>query len=67
MSSSSKEAGTRSLRSVVIGRAGFEKISAVEGIRPTPAAKARSREFEHKGLSPEERRRAIIEAYTSGK
>jgi hypothetical protein len=49
--------------SYVIGRAPFTKISAVEGIAPTTEAKKRTMEFDRKGLSPEERRLAIIRAY----
>jgi Uncharacterized protein conserved in bacteria (DUF2188) len=49
--------------SYVIGRVPFTKISAVEGITPTPEARNRAREFDRKELSAEERRRAIIEAY----
>jgi hypothetical protein len=47
----------------VLGRTAFEKISAVEGIRPTLASRARAAEFDCSALSPEERRRAIIEAH----
>jgi hypothetical protein len=46
-----------------IGRAGFAKISAVEGIRLTTEMTADFREFEQKGLSPEERRKAIVGKY----
>lgn len=46
-----------------IGRAGFAKISAVEGIRLTPEMAADFGEFERKGLSPEERRKAIAGKY----
>lgn len=55
--------GGRSRGGYVIGRGPFTKISAIEGIAPTPEAKNRAREFDRKGLSPEERRRAIIKAY----
>ena len=47
----------------VIGRAGFAKISAVEGIRLKPAAEKRASEARSKGLSAEETRKAIIRAY----
>ena len=53
----------RSAKGYTIGRAGFAKISAVEGIRLTPAMAADFREFERKGLSPEERRKAIAGKY----
>ncbi len=47
----------------VLGRAAFEKISAVEGIKPTEEAKSRAAEFDRNGLSAEGRRRAIISAH----
>lgn len=47
----------------VIGRAAFEKISAVEGIRPRKASRTRAVEFDRRGLSAEERRREIISAH----
>lgn len=49
--------------SLTIGRDPFAKISAVEVIKPTREARRRAAEFEKKGLSSEERRRAIIEAF----
>jgi hypothetical protein len=50
----------------VVGAAGFEKISAVEEIRPSPAMKKRAEEARSKGLTAEETRRAIIRAYCAG-
>lgn len=47
----------------VVGRAAFEKISAVEGIRPSKASRTRAADFERRGLSAEERRREIISAH----
>ena len=47
----------------VIGRDSFGKISAVEGIRLTPAMKKRASEAERKGLSAEEYRETIVRAY----
>jgi hypothetical protein len=47
----------------VVGRAGFGKISAVEGIRLTPAMKKRATDAERKGLSAEEYRRTIVRSY----
>ena len=47
----------------VIGRASFSKISAVEGIRLTPAMKKRAADAEHKGLSSEEYRQIIMRSY----
>lgn len=50
-------------RGFVVGREAFEIISAVEGIRPSVASQVRTAEFDRRGLSAEERRRAIIEAH----
>ena len=47
----------------VIGRESFGKISAVEGIRLTPAMKKRAADAERKGLSAEEYRRTIVRSY----
>ena len=47
----------------VIGRAGFAKISAVEGVQLTPMMEKRAAEARNKGLSAEETRKAIIRAY----
>jgi hypothetical protein len=49
-----------------IGRKAFAKISAVEGVRLTPEMKRRAAEFDRKGLSPEERVRAIVAAHRKG-
>ena len=46
-----------------LGRRGFAKISAVEGIRLSPEMEARFREFDQKGLSPGERRSAIARTF----
>ena len=50
----------------IIGRAGFVKISAVEGIRLKPAMTKRSTEAAAKGLSAEEYRRTIVRSYRKG-
>jgi hypothetical protein len=47
----------------VLGRARFEKISAVEGIKTSPASRRMFAEFDRKGLTPEQRRKAIFEKY----
>jgi hypothetical protein len=47
----------------VIGRAGFAKISAVEGIRLKPAMEKRAAEAASKGLSAEEYRESIVRSY----
>lgn len=51
---------------VVIGRARFAKISAVEGIKPSAAMRKRVAQFDRQGLSAAERRRAIIKAHKKG-
>jgi hypothetical protein len=48
---------------LVVGRERFAKISAVEGIVPSTAMKARVARFDQQGLSATERRREIIKAH----
>jgi hypothetical protein len=55
--------GKSSKKHFVIGRAGFTKISAVEGIRLKPAMQKRAAEAASKGLSAEEYRRVILRTY----
>ena len=47
----------------VLGRARFEKISAVEGIKKSPESRRMFEEFDRQGLTPEQRRKAIFEKY----
>jgi hypothetical protein len=47
----------------VLGRDRFAKISAIEGIKLTPAMKKRAKEFDALGLSSEERRKEILKLY----
>jgi hypothetical protein len=47
----------------VVGRAGFAKISAVEGIRLKPAMEERGSEVKRKSLSTEEYRKVILRTY----
>ena len=51
---------------MIIGRERFAAISAVEGIRLTPEMERRAAEFERRGLTPEERIRAIVDAHRKG-
>jgi hypothetical protein len=44
----------------VLGRAGFARISAVEGIALTPEMRAALDSFDREGLSAEERRARIV-------
>jgi len=46
-----------------LGRKGFAKISAVEGVYLSAAMEDRFREFDRQGLSPAERRKAIARAF----
>jgi hypothetical protein len=47
----------------VIGSARFKKISAVEGIKYSPGMKGQKAVSRLKNLTPEEKRKAIIQAY----
>ncbi len=51
---------------LVIGRERFAKISAVEGIELSPDMKRRAADFDRRGVSGAERRRAIVRAYRKG-
>jgi hypothetical protein len=51
---------------MVLGQGWFETISAVEGIKLSARAKTRAAEFDSRGLSNDERRRAIVLAYRKG-
>jgi hypothetical protein len=46
-----------------LGRQGFAKISAVEGVRLSPAMEERFREFDRKKLPAAARREAIARAF----
>jgi hypothetical protein len=50
----------------VLGQGWFETISSVEGIKLSPRAKKRAADFDRRGLSHEQRRRAILRAYRQG-
>lgn len=50
----------------VVGRAGFEKISAVEGITPTKGMKDRASEAKRRGMTAEEYRSSILRNYRKG-
>jgi hypothetical protein len=51
---------------MTIGRKRFAAISAVEGIKLTPEMERRATELDRKGLTPEERIRAIVAAHRKG-
>jgi hypothetical protein len=63
-STSQSAQGRAAKRGPVIGRERFAKISAVEGVRLTPAMRRRAAEFDRRGLPADERRRSIIRAHT---
>ena len=63
MGNASKTKNGRARESFTIGREGFAKISAVEGIRLSDDMEKTFREFDRKGLSAEERRREIVNRY----
>ena len=52
-------------KNYTLGRNAFAKISAVEGICLTPEMNKDFLEFDRKGLSHDERRRAITGKYAS--
>lgn len=47
----------------ILGRKRFEAISAVEGITKSAESRRMFEEFDHKGLTPAQRRKAIFEKY----
>ena len=53
----------RAAKSYTIGRRGFAKISEVEGVRLSASMGEDFREFDRRGYSPEERRKAITRKY----
>lgn len=63
MTSRTRKPQNGSTKGYIVGRAGFAKISAVEGIRTTAARDRDFREFERKGLSHEQRRDLIARKY----
>jgi hypothetical protein len=58
-----KTSKRRPTSTVTIGRRGFAKISAVEGIKLSPEAEQDFREFDRLGLSPAARRQALLRKY----
>ena len=49
-----------------LGRKGFAKISAVEGVRLSSEMEKRFEDFDRQDLSAEERRRAIARTFAKG-
>ena len=56
----------KDINGVILGRHRFAKISAVEGIELSPAAKKRAAEYDRLGLSSEERVRRIVAIHRKG-
>ena len=50
----------------ILGRKGFAKISAVEGIRLSADMEKRFRDFDRQGVSASDRRKSIARAFTKG-
>lgn len=53
----------RQSRSYTIGRSAFARISAVEGIHLSDEMHKDFSEFDREGLSPRDRRKAIVKKY----
>ncbi len=58
--------GKQATRVVTVGRDRFGKISAVEGVVLSRAAKKRAAEFDRLGLGSDERIRRIVEVHRKG-
>jgi hypothetical protein len=56
---------SRKPRGFVLGRERFEKLSAVEGISKGPESRKMFAEFDRAGLTAEQRRKAILERYST--
>lgn len=60
--------GTRHAKvGFTLGRKGFAKISAVEGIRISADMEKRFRDFDRQGLSAADRRKTIARAFAKGR
>jgi len=55
--------GKRPTKGYTLGRRGFAKISAIEGIRLTPAMDEDFRDLDRRRLSAEERRQILLRKY----
>lgn len=62
-----KKSGQKTVKSFTLGRAGFAKISAVEGIRLTAAMDREFEDFDRRGLTAAERRRNISRKYAKAR
>lgn len=50
-------------KTLVLGMTGFRNISAVEGVKLSASSKRMFADFEARGLSAEQRRKAIVEKH----
>jgi hypothetical protein len=63
MSSTTTKSLNRPAKGFTLGRTGFAKISAVEGVALSADMKAEFSRFDSQKLSPEERRKALARKY----
>jgi hypothetical protein len=63
MSGTTTKSDKRPSKGFTLGRQGFAKISAVEGINLSGEMQAHFESFEKLGLAPDERRRKIVRRY----
>ncbi|MEP0709069.1 MAG: hypothetical protein ABJL17_05835 [Parvibaculum sp.] len=63
MSDKINESRKRPSKRFTLGRQAFVKISEIEGFKMSPTMEAEFQEFDKKGLSAEERRRAIARKF----
>jgi len=54
---------SKAAKPLILGLAGFIKISAIEGVRLSSESRRMFEEFDRKGLTAEQRRRAIAEKH----
>jgi hypothetical protein len=65
MKKNAPKTAPKASKAFVLGRSGFEKISAVEGIRFPASLKRTFRDLDRAGASAAERRRAVASKYGS--
>ena len=63
MTKTLERSSKRRSKGYTVGRRGFAKISAIEGIRLSPDMEARFGEFEREGLSAAERRQVLARMF----
>jgi hypothetical protein len=60
----SRRPSNQSAKTLTLGLSGFAKISAIEGMHLSPDSHRMFEEFDSKGLSAEQRRKAIAAKHT---